>query len=294
LDTTHALQELRASARAETIDAVSHLARRWKRSEGNYLWVSPQDALRWFQEARLASPPEQLHNLILWLGSAPSSNVDPAALTNITTPELASIVGGRSINGSMKYLIDYAVKKGWVEDCDSTKQRSEVGIFILRLTVDGWARFDDLTRTTNESMTAFMAMAFRDLDANRAYTECFVPAVEDAGFKLRRLDEGQGAGLIDNQLRVAIRACKFLVADLSTRNRGAYWEAGFAEGLGKHVIYVCEETAFASTDPEVRPHFDTNHLVTVKWSLSRLAEVRSELTATIRNTFFGDASMPSS
>ena len=35
-----------------------------------------------------------------------------------------------------------------------------------------------------------------------------------------------------------------MISDLSHGNYGAYWEAGFAEGLGKAVIYTCERTIF--------------------------------------------------
>jgi nucleoside 2-deoxyribosyltransferase len=44
---------------------------------------------------------------------------------------------------------------------------------------------------------------------------------------------------IDDQMRVALRTSRFVVADLTRGNRGAYWEAGFAEGLGRPVIYTC-------------------------------------------------------
>jgi len=49
-------------------------------------------------------------------------------------------------------------------------------------------------------------------------------------------------------MRVEIRSAKFLVADLTDENRGAYWEAGFGEGLGKKVYYTCE--ASNSTRPK--------------------------------------------
>ena len=134
-----------------------------------------------------------------------------------------------------------------------------------------------------------MAMQFNSPDSDEAYQNCFKAAVRGAGFDLVRLDEGQPAGLIDDQLRVAIRTSRFLLADLSDRNRGAYWEAGFAEGLEKPVIYLCKKEVW--DDPDQRPHFDTSHLVTVIWSPSDLADAERRLTATIRNTFPSDATM---
>jgi hypothetical protein len=132
-----------------------------------------------------------------------------------------------------------------------------------------------------------MAMKFGDALLDTAYRECFKHAVARTGFELRRLDEGQPAGLIDNQLRVAIRASRFLIADLTHGNNGAYWEAGFAEGLGKPVIYTCEEGHFASA----RTHFDTNHHLTIRWSADDLRAAADELAATIRNTLPAEATL---
>lgn len=46
------------------------------------------------------------------------------------------------------------------------------------------------------------------------------------------------AGNIQARLEVEIRKARFVVAELSHHNNGAYWEAGFARGLGKPVIYM--------------------------------------------------------
>jgi hypothetical protein len=108
---------------------------------------------------------------------------------------------------------------------------------------------------------------------------------------LRRLIDGQDAGLIDAQLRVMIRTARFLVADLSTGNKGAYWEAGFAEGLGLPVIYVCERGMWNSDDATKRPHFDTNHMNTVIWDQDQLHLAREKLRDMIRDTLPAEATM---
>ena len=139
------------------------------------------------------------------------------------------------------------------------------------------------------SRRAFITMQFGDENLNRVYENCFKTATLAAGFTLFRLDEGQGAGLIDDQLLVAIRTSKFLIADLSLGNRGAYWEAGFAEGLSRPVICVCEKSVWGSN--EQKPHFDTAHLNTVVWSYDDLPSANRRLTAMIRNTFPADAKL---
>ena len=98
---------------------------------------------------------------------------------------------------------------------------------------------------------------------------------------LRRLDTKPKSGLIDLRMRVELRLAKFVVADLTDENRGAYWEAGFAEGCGKKVYYTCEATKF----DQLKTHFDTEHLFTVKWDLGNMEGAVDELTAAIQNEF---------
>jgi nucleoside 2-deoxyribosyltransferase len=82
-------------------------------------------------------------------------------------------------------------------------------------------------------------------------------------------------------MRVLLRRAKYVVADLTyDDNYGAYWESGFAEGLGKPVIYACQAKQW-----EIRKsHFDTNHLTTVIWEASDPKAAEERLLDTIRAT----------
>jgi hypothetical protein len=105
------------------------------------------------------------------------------------------------------------------------------------LTIDGWQRFEELRRAHIASNFAFFARQFANSDLDEVFDRCLRPAVEATGYELRTVT--QRAGLVDAIIEDEIRRCRFLIADLSDENAGAYWEAGFAEGLGKPVIYVC-------------------------------------------------------
>jgi hypothetical protein len=109
----------------------------------------------------------------------------------------------------------------------------------FRLNMAGWQRYETPKHAQVESRAAFMAMQFGDAEFNRVVNDCFKLAVEATGFELRLLTDGQPAGLIDDRLRVTLRTARFVIADLTHANNGAYWEAGFAEGLGRPVIYTC-------------------------------------------------------
>lgn len=83
-----------------------------------------------------------------------------------------------------------------------------------------------------------MAMRFGDEEMDRVFRNYFKPAAKLAGYDLYKLDDEPRAGLIDDRLRLDIRTSRFLIADLSHANKGAYWEAGYAEGLGRPVFIL--------------------------------------------------------
>ncbi|MEK7793156.1 MAG: hypothetical protein AAB353_01430, partial [Candidatus Hydrogenedentota bacterium] len=120
-----------------------------------------------------------------------------------------------------------------------------------QLSLEGWKLYRELKRGRSEGLTAFMAMSFKNEEVTKIVNESFRPAVEATGFKLKRVDDDPIAGLIDNKIRVDIQRCRFLIADLTDQNLGAYWEAGYAEGLGKPVIYTCSKAVW----DEHRTHF---------------------------------------
>ncbi len=77
-------------------------------------------------------------------------------------------------------------------------------------------------------------MQFGDSELDPFVKNVVKPAVkEDIGYDLVDMRDVAQAGVIDNILRTWIRDAAFLIVDLTRDNPGAYWEAGYAEGLGK-------------------------------------------------------------
>jgi len=152
------------------------------------------------------------------------------------------------------------------------------------LTGQGWERVGELHRSEATSRFAFFARKFNNPELDEAFDNCLVAAVRETGFELRTVT--QKAGLVDAVIEDEIRRCSFVIADLSDDNAGAYWEAGFAEGLGKPVIYLCKGREGAG---EKITHFDANHRHTIRWDLASLEETSRQLKAVIRNTLLGRA-----
>lgn len=228
------------------------------------------------------SPQEQFHKLILWIGQNQSAAYSWASSTPAALAARigATIYRERDDEPGIAWLV-----KAFGNSKFLWRDQGSGGTVEFQLTADGWNYFDELSRRVVNSHNAFMAMKYGGADMERVLTTCFQPAAQRAGFELKALNEHPSAGLIDNQIRAAIRASRFVVADLTDDNNGAYFEAGFAEGLGIPVIYTCEATKFKAH----KTHFDTNHMTTVVWDLGTLDKAGTDLTATIRNTFPADA-----
>lgn len=159
--------------------------------------------------------------------------------------------------------------------------RDEPPALGVRLTIDGWVKAEELRRSSKDSRLIFMAMQFKNDVLRELVDEHFKPAAEAAGFTMRRVDEEPRAGLIDDLIRVDIRNSAMVVADLSDGNHGAIWESGFAEGLGRPVIYTCEAGAFHE---KTKRHFDVEHAQTIKWETGKFEQAADEVKAAIRAT----------
>lgn len=233
----------------------------------------------------LPSPPEQLKNLILWFADHQDGY---GSIVQQLPPSVLAAIGVVDLSG-LAFIFDYAIERGLLTGHVSRMMDGDIVIHSCQLTFDGWRQYEELQRGAITSRSAFMAMKFGDAEMDGIYQEHFKPAVAATGFDLRRNDELQQAGLIDDLMRIQIQQSRFLIADLTHHNNGAYWEAGYAEGLGKSVIYTCRKDVF--DDADHRPHFDTNHHLTVVWQPGEMDAAVRKLKATIRATLPEDAKL---
>ena len=124
-------------------------------------------------------------------------------------------------------------------------------------------------------------MQYGDPELEKLVIETLKPAVrEKIGYDLVDMRDVARSGVIDNIMRNQIRDSAFLLADLTHDNPGAYWEGGYAEGLGKPVIYLCDQEKFGKDGT----HFDTNHCTTVMWSNDDPEPFIDSLIATLRRS----------
>lgn len=255
---------------------ASHLIRRMQAPR-----TRPKLTEEFFASLRtraLPSPAEASDNLVIWIAEQqdgrPGRMIE-IAYANPTLLGTIGVVGPEDIS----WIVDNLVLEGRLD-----RGSSGIDRYQGYLTPSGWAKFEELKLAHVSSRYAFFARKFDNPDLDRAFDLCLRPAVEQTGYELRTVT--QRAGLVDAVIEDEIRRCRFLIADLSDDNAGAYWEAGFGEGLGKPVIYVCRAK---EGDAEKKTHFDANHRHTVRWDLASLDQTATKLKAVIRNTLLGEA-----
>lgn len=274
--------------------ALSHAI--WKAQRMNSpLEIQSENVESMLKNNPLPMPSDQADYLILWLGAKANC---PSEFTRVEYAEVPAKIGAIGVKGAC-YILDYLNRQELI-DIDGFGREAELpsspgGNTNCRLTIAGWERYSLLQKGRHHSNRAFMAMPFSsnpDASESKLFA-VYRRAAEQAGFDLTNpLLHHPQAGLIDDHLRVEIRTSCFVVAELTNGNQGAYWEAGFAEGLGKKVIYSCEQTIFEGEGSGRKgTHFDTNHLQTVVWQAEKLDEAGDKLKSIIRNTFPDKAKM---
>jgi len=252
---------------------ASHLIRRMH--QGSKRTVLDDEFFSSLSQRTLPTPAELCDNLLLWFSEQADGRVGKVIGTGKVFSDLDVLASIGAIDtGDAKWAAEALTKSGLID-----LQFINLGnSFRGQITPAGWNRLEELRRAHISSRYAFFARQFKNDDLDSLYDNCLKHAVAATGFELHKVT--QKAGHIDAIIEDEIRRCRFLVADLTDKNAGAYWEAGLAEGLGKPVVYICRDG--------VQTHFDTDHRQTVRWDLTKLDETATRLKAVIRNTLLGD------
>ena len=225
------------------------------------------------------SPARQVMNLIRFIGDEVSKSGEP--IRQLSGSSIQSTISAPSEKFATSLFEDLS-QRGVIQIAYKRELIGHPKSFVdVNLTLDGWEQYEAEKRGRFEGNYGFLAMQFDEAELDAFVQEVLKPVVkEKTGYELVNMDDRSRAGLIDNIMRVQIRDAKFVIVDLTHDNNGAYWEAGYAEGLGKLVIYICEKKKF----DEKKTHFDTNHCTTVPWSRDDDEGFRQKLTATLRRS----------
>ena len=111
--------------------------------------------------------------------------------------------------------------------------------------------------------------------------------VSDAGAVAIRIDKEHALEDLVGRIKKEIRGAQFVVADMTDERPSCYFEAGFAEALGKKVIYVASKQSVAKPGTPTKIHFDIHMNMNF---FSNHDELREKLASSIeknRNVLFG-------
>jgi nucleoside 2-deoxyribosyltransferase len=80
--------------------------------------------------------------------------------------------------------------------------------------------------------------------------------LSDAGAIAIRIDKEHALEDLVGRIKKEIRGAQFVVADMTDERPSCYFEAGFAEALGKKVIYVASKQSVVKPGTATKIHFD--------------------------------------
>ena len=226
------------------------------------------------------SPAVQAMNLIRYIGDqvSQSGKLIPGLSSEVVRDE----IGAPSWEFAQE-IIEELDKTGIIKFAYKSQEPASIPttFFHVSLTLAGWEQYEAEKRGKFQGNYGFIAMQFGDSELDPFVKNVVKPAVKESlGYDLVDMDDAARAGVIDNNMRTQIRDAAFLIVDLTHDNSGAYWEAGYGEGLGKPVIYICEKAKFDLK----KTHFDTNHCTTVPWSKDDADGFRKKLIGTLRRS----------
>lgn len=171
---------------------------------------------------------------------------------------------------------------------DYIKNVSTNGYIILL--PDGLQRVDKFQNNDFNNKNVFVSMSFNNTESTRCAIR---KGIIKAGYSPEFIDEIIHNRQIVPEMFRLIRESRFLVLEISDPNYGAYYEAGYALGLGKEVIICCNEDVFNNNLPEfneniskeefekfkkyLTPHFDIAQKQILVWKdLEDLSDKLSE------------------
>ena len=166
-----------------------------------------------------------------------------------------------------EYMLKYLEEVKLIE-CTGLAQKT----MPIRLTPIAYNRIDELQRYNANGRNVLVAMKFgTETDKLR---EAIRKGIMEAGYYAIYIDEVQHNDFITPELLKHIRDSVFVVVDLTHKNNGAYFEEGYAMGLGKQVIQLCKKN--------VDLHFDIAQKNTIIWEKEE--DIPERLSNRIRAT----------
>ena len=161
-----------------------------------------------------------------------------------------------ALKNQVGFMLNYLKDQSYIKSLTSTNWWNDSGDKInLQILPECYARIDILQKNNTHGKDVLVAMKFGD--DTKVLREAIRKGVKNAGYHAVLIDEVEHNEFITPELLKYIKDSKFVVVDLTHQNNGAYFEEGYAMGLGKPVIQLCKSTT--------KLHFDIAQKNTIMW-----------------------------
>ena len=201
---------------------------------------------------------------LLELTASRSQPGHPVRFDEISDPPLVGAVDP----AELAFLLDHLKELGYLEWCNQS------WLYILK--AKGWQELQTIKTRGGISGKCFVAMSF-DQSLKEAYESGIFPAIKaDCKMEPVRIDRVHHNDKICDKIIAEIRTSQFLLADVTLQRAGVYFEAGFAMGLGRPIIWSCRQDDLRNV------HFDTRQYNHIVWK--EPTDLRIQLTDRIKAT----------
>jgi len=236
----------------------------------NY-FIGSEETFEYFNKEHPNSRIIRINEVENWYPKDFSERVDYillglAKLSDYTGKSI-SVIGqkGNSLLFIKRYIGDKLLSKENIDEqnvfireylSDQKLVKSEYNQLILL--PKGMERIDELQKNLSNNKKVFIAISFSE--EMKVVQEKIEEGIRRSGYIPNVMNKSEHNNQIVPEILYQIRQSKFIVAEFSTNNNGAYYEAGYAAGLGKEVIHICNDDKFRK-----KGHFDIKQKSTVLW-----------------------------
>jgi nucleoside 2-deoxyribosyltransferase len=121
-----------------------------------------------------------------------------------------------------------------------------------------------------DSLRCFIASAFDHTDVDEIFDKVIKRVLKEQGIIPIRVDRVNHNEKIDQKILSLIHECQFGITDLTFARPSVYFEAGFLEGQGKSVIYICRRDHLIPKNDDIQGnlkiHFDLVTKNIIPWN----------------------------
>lgn len=95
--------------------------------------------------------------------------------------------------------------------------------------------------TSSFSKESFYICPFDNVEINQIYELIIKPATLNSGYSIKKIDENPSNNLVIEEIKKSINKSQFIIADLTEERPNCYFEAGYADAIGKRIIFMAKK-----------------------------------------------------